>query len=101
MLATARDTGGFFYDKVVNPFLLKTTYQDKDIQESLIRDSKLVWVIVHPEFLTNGPRTEKYRALSNLEGVKAGKISQADVAHCILTQIDSTTEAGKTPLRTY
>ena len=75
--------GGFLYDKIMNPLLLKTTYEDKDIQESLVRDSNLEWVIVRPGFLTNGPRTEKYRALTDLQGVKAGKISRADVAHFI------------------
>ena len=93
--------GGFLYDKIVNPLLLMTTYEDKDIQEFLVRDSKLEWVIVRPGFLTNGPRTEKYKALTDLQGVKAGKISRADVAHFILTQLDSMTEIGKTPLLTY
>ncbi len=93
--------GGFLYDKIMNPLLLKTTYEDKDIQESLVRDSNLEWVIVRPGFLTNGPRTEKYRALTDLQGVKAGKISRADVAHFILTQLDSMTHLRKTPLLTY
>ena len=93
--------GGFFYDKIFNPLLLKTIYADKDRQEALVRNSELEWVIVRPAFLTNGPLTATYRALTELEGVKAGKISRADVAHFILTEIQSKQYRSKTPLLTY
>ena len=93
--------GGFFYDKIFNPLLLKTIYADKDRQEALVRNSKLEWVIVRPGFLTNGPLTGTYRALTELEGIKAGKISRADVAHFILTEIKSKQYLSKTPLLTY
>ena len=93
--------GGFFYDKIFNPLLLKTIYADKDRQEALVRNSKLDWVIVRPGFLTNGPRTGTYQVLTDLEGIKAGKISRADVAHFILTELDSKQYLSKTPLLTY
>ena len=93
--------GGFLYDKIINPLLLKTIYEDKEIQERLVMESSLEWVIVRPGFLTNGPRTEKYRALTKLKGVTAGKISRADVAHYILSQLGSMTNLGETPLLTY
>ncbi|MGD2096577.1 MAG: SDR family oxidoreductase [Desulfobacterales bacterium] len=93
--------GGFLYDRIFNPLLLKTIYADKDRQEALVRQSKLEWVIVRPGFLTNGPLTGTYRALTELEGVKAGKISRADVAHFILTEFKSKHYLAKTPLLTY
>lgn len=93
--------GGFFYDRIINPLLLKTIYEDKDRQEALVHDSQLQWVIVRPGFLTNGVRTETYRALTELQGITAGKISRADVAHFILTQLDSMTYSAKAPLLTY
>lgn len=93
--------GGFLYDKIINPLLLKTIYEDKEIQEKLVRESSLEWVIVRPGFLTNGPRTEKYRATTELKGVTAGKISRADVAHYVLTQLVSMTQLRETPLLTY
>ena len=40
--------GGFLYDKIFNPLLLKTIYDDKDIQEKLVQDSRLEWLIVRP-----------------------------------------------------
>jgi len=33
-------------------------YADKDIEDCIIRRSRLDWTIVHPTILTNGPRTE-------------------------------------------
>lgn len=97
----SRHHGGFFYDKIINPLLLKTIYEDKDRQEALVRKAKLDWVIVRPGFLTNGPLTGTYRTLTELEGIRAGKISRADVAHFILTEIKAKQYLSKTPLLTY
>ena len=97
----SKNHGGFFYDKIFNPLVLKTIYEDKDRQEALVRDASLEWVIVRPGFLTNGPLTGTYRALTDLAGVTAGKISRADVAHFILTEIQTKQYLFKTPLLTY
>jgi putative NADH-flavin reductase len=97
----SRGHGGFFYDKIVNPLLLKTAYEDKDRQEAIVRKSGLDWVIVRPGFLTNGPRTGKYRIVTDLNGVKAGKISRADVADFILREAAELKYSGQTPLLTY
>jgi putative NADH-flavin reductase len=59
------------------------------------------WLIVRPGFLTNGPRTGKYRVIDDITGVTAGKISRLDVADFILKQISTPTYFGKTPLLTY
>jgi putative NADH-flavin reductase len=75
--------GGFFYDRILNPLLLATNYADKDRAESIVKPSNIDWLIVRPGFLTNGPRTGKYRVIDNLSGVTAGKISRADVADFI------------------
>jgi putative NADH-flavin reductase len=93
--------GGFFYDRILNPLLLTSSYADKDRAESILKASNVEWLIVRPGFLTNGPRTGKYRVIENLSGVTAGKISRADVADFILKQLASPTCFGKTPLVTY
>jgi len=93
--------GGFLYDKVLNPLLLRTIYDDKNRQEALIQASNVDWLIVRPGFLTNGPQTEKYRVIEKLSGVTAGKISRLDVADFMLKQITAATCFGKTPLLTY
>lgn len=97
----SKNHGGFLYDRIFNPLLLKTVYADKDVQESMVRESGLEWIIVRPGFLTNGPRTGLYRAVTDLTGVTAGKISRADVAHFILDQLSSPSYMGQTPLLMY
>jgi putative NADH-flavin reductase len=93
--------GGFLYDRLFNPLLLKTIYEDKDRQEALIRGSDTDWTIVRPGFLTNGSLTGNYRVITDLRGVTASKISRADVAHFILLELSGNRYLGQTPLLTY
>ncbi|WP_069789847.1 NAD(P)-dependent oxidoreductase [Cyanobacterium sp. IPPAS B-1200] len=93
--------GGFLYDRILNPLLLKTIYQDKDRQEEMIKKSNVDWLIVRPGFLTDGQRTQKYKVIEDLTGIKAGNISRSDVADFILKQLTNPTHFGKTPLITY
>jgi putative NADH-flavin reductase len=97
----SRGHGGFLYDKIFKPLFLKTIYADKDRQEAIVRESGLDWVIVRPGFLTDDPRTGKYRVLTDLKGVKAGKISRADVADFILREAAEMKYRGQIPLLTY
>jgi putative NADH-flavin reductase len=53
----SRRHGGFVYNAAFN-LLMGRMYDDKDVQERIIRRSKLDWVIVRPVILTNGPRTK-------------------------------------------
>lgn len=92
--------GGFLYDSIFLPTLLRTIYADKDRQESLIKASDVDWTIVRPGFLTNGPLTEKYRILTNMAGVTAGRISRADVAHFMLKELEANQYLRQTPLLT-
>lgn len=97
----SRGHGGFFYDKIINPLLLKTGYEDKDRQEAIVRQSDLDWEIIRPGFLTNRPHTGNYRVLTNLSGVKAGNISRADVADFMLREAAEMRYGKQTPLLTY
>jgi putative NADH-flavin reductase len=93
--------GGFLYDWVFKPLLLKTIYDDKDRQETLIQNSDVDWTIVRPGFLTNGPLTKDYRVITDLKNVTAGKISRGDVAHFILEELATNRFLRQTPLLTY
>lgn len=93
--------GGFVYDKLLLPLPFKKVYDDKNRQEALIKASDVDWVIVRPAFLTNGPLTGKYRAITDLEGVTAEKISRSDVAHFMLNELDYNKFLRQTPLVTY
>ena len=97
----SRGHGGFFYDRIFNPLLLRTIYDDKDREEALVKASSADWLIVRPGFLNNGPRTGVYRAVTELAGFTAGKISRADVADFVLNQIETPSLFKQTPVLTY
>jgi putative NADH-flavin reductase len=93
--------GGFLYDRIFKPLLLKTIYADKDLQEQYIKESGLDWVIVRPAGLTNGPITRRYRVLTVLDNVTSRRISRADVAHFVISELSEQKYTGQTPLLTY
>src|SRR5262249_11763298 len=76
----SRGHAGFLYDALVFPLLLKRIYDDKDVQEQMIKASGLDWTIVRPGLLTNGPASGKVRALTEPKDWRTGSVSRADVA---------------------
>src|SRR5262249_27098356 len=78
--------------------LLGRVYDDKDVQERIVRRSKLDWVIVRPVILTDGPKTNAYRALADPRDWTCGFISRADVADFLIKQIDDDAFLHKTPV---
>ena len=73
-------------------------YDDKSLQEQLIKESELDWTIARPGVLTNGPRTGRYRSLSGAPQWRNGIISRADVAEFLVRQIGDQTYIRKTPV---
>jgi putative NADH-flavin reductase len=94
----SRGHSGLLYDAVIFPLLLKRVYDDKDVQEWIIRSSGLDWTIVRPGLLTNGPATGRYRVLTVPQHWRFGRISRADVADFIVRQIDDRALIGAAPL---
>ena len=66
-----------------------------------MRRSGLDWTLVYPVLLTNGPRTGQYRVGERLELRGMPRISRADVAEFILTQLASATYLRKVALISY
>jgi putative NADH-flavin reductase len=95
----SRGHGGFLYS-VAFHLLLGRVYDDKDVQERIVRNSKLDWVIVRPVILTDGLKTNAYRALVDPRDWTCGFISRADVADFLVKQIDYETFLHKTPVLT-
>lgn len=93
--------GGFFYDKLILPLILRRIYDDKDRQETEIRQSNLNWTIVRPGGLTNDPAKGHYRVMTDLTGVTAGKISRSDVADFVLQQLTDDRYLHQAPLISY
>lgn len=73
-------------------------YDDKSLQEKLIKESDLDWTIARPGVLTSGPRTGRYRILSEASQWRNGIISRADVAEFLVRQIGDQTYIRKTPV---
>jgi putative NADH-flavin reductase len=94
----SRGHGGFLYDAVAFPLLLKRVYDDKDVQEWIVRSSGLEWTIVRPGLLTDRPATGQYRVLTKPKDWRFGVISRADVANFLVRQIDDRALIGSTPL---
>lgn len=92
--------GGFVYDRLIKPVLLRNIYRDKDRQEAIIRASRLDWTIVRPSALTDKPATGNVRAFVDLKGFNGGSISRSDVATFVVAQVSSEEWLGKTPLIT-
>ena len=93
----SRGRGGFLYS-VAFHLLVGRIYDDKDVQERIVRGSKLDWVIVRPVILTNGPKTNAYRALVDPHHWTCGFISRADVADFLVKQIEDDAFLRKTPV---
>jgi putative NADH-flavin reductase len=94
----SRGKGGCIYNNFFFPLLLKRAYDDKDVQEDIIRNSTLDWVIARPVLLTRGPRTGAYEAVLDPDKWRAGAISRADVADFLVKQIDDDSYLGTTPM---
>ena len=94
----SRGHGGFIYDAVVFPLLLKRVYDDKDVQEWIIRSSGLDWTIVRPGLLRDRPATGRYRVLTASKDWQFGAISRSEVADFLVQQINDRTLVGTTPL---
>ncbi len=94
----SRGHGGLIYDAIAFPLILKRVYDDKDVQEWIIRSSDLDWTIVRPGLLTNKPATGRYRVLTASKDWQFGVISRADVADFLVRQVDDRSLIGTTPL---
>jgi putative NADH-flavin reductase len=95
----SRGHGGLLYNAALSLFLGRV-YADKDVQERIIRRSRLDWTIVRPTVLTDGPRTQNYRVLVDRRDWTSGFISRAGVADFLVKQIDDTSLLRQTPTLT-
>lgn len=93
----SRGKAGFLYNAFIQLILVRA-YDDKDLQERIIRNSALDWVIARPGGLTNGARSDRYKVLTSPKDWRAGFISRADVADFLVKQIDSDTYLRQAPV---
>ena len=94
----SRGHGGFFFDWVFLPLMLRNVYEDKNRQEDAIRASALDWTIVRPTVLNDKPARGGIKALTDLSGVHGGTIARADVAEFVVEQLATDAWLRKAPL---
>ena len=92
--------GGFLFEKVIFPLILRNVYADKNRQKAIIMGSGVDWTIIRPSILTDKPGGKTIRALTDLSNFDGGSISRADVATFILDQVNSDAWLHKSPLIT-
>jgi putative NADH-flavin reductase len=90
--------GSFLYQTFGRQGLLKRAYDDKDVQEWIIRRSGLDWTIVRPGILTDGPHTGRYLVLTDPREWRLGKIARANVADFLVRQVESNAYLRETPV---
>lgn len=86
----------FLWKYIMFGLLLKKVLPDHNLQEQFIRQSSLDYTIVRPGALTNGAKTNTYKAglSENLKNLSL-KISRADVAAFLLRQLQETDFVGR------
>jgi len=92
--------GGFLFDNLIFPLLLKRVYADKNRQEAIVRDSGLDWILVRPSVLSDKPGGKTIRALTDLSDFHGGTISREDVATFVLNQLHADSWLHRSPLIT-
>lgn len=73
-------------------------YDDKSVQESLIKASQLDWTIVRPGVLVPGPASYRYKVLVEPAQWRNGFISRADVADFLVKQVTTTQYLRQAPV---
>ncbi|MGD0471854.1 MAG: SDR family oxidoreductase [Candidatus Velthaea sp.] len=97
----SRGHGGFVFDNLFQPLLLRNAYKDKNRQEDAIRASSLDWIVVRPGALNDEPARGNVRAFTDLAGFHGGKIARADVARFVVDQLTTDTWLRRTPLTVW
>lgn len=90
--------GGFLFDKLIFPLLLRHVYADKNRQEAIVRQSGLDWVLVRPAILSDKPDRGTNRSLTDLQHFHGGSIARADVARFVLDQVEGDAWLRQSPL---
>lgn len=85
-----------WYIRLANATVLHDLMADKARQEEIVMGSPLEWTIVRPGGLTDGPLTKNYVHGTD-ETLPARPIPRADVAHFILTVLETGSYRRETP----
>lgn len=73
-------------------------YDDKSLQEQMIKESGLDWTIARPGVLLNGPKTGRYKVLQEPSAWRNGVISRANVADFLVKQVEDRNFISASPV---
>lgn len=76
-----------FTNKLIYATLLRSSRQDHEAQETVVKESGLNWTILRPSGLTDGALTGTYAVGENIKG-EGSPIARVDVAHAIIKELD-------------
>ena len=93
--------GGWAFDHLIMPLLLRNVYIDKNRQEAVVRSSGLDWTLVRPSVLNDKSGKGAPRALEDLSQFHGGTIARADVAAFIVDELESSKWLKRSPLITW
>ncbi len=74
-------------NKLFYATLLRSSRQDHEAQEAVVKKSSLNWTILRPSGLTDEALTETYTIGENIVG-ESSQIARADVAHAVIKELD-------------
>jgi putative NADH-flavin reductase len=80
--------GGFLYDRILFPLFTKGVYADKDIQETLIRQTDVEWTIVRPASFRKETPPGPLRAVTAVDDVTLRRISRSEVAQFLVDELE-------------
>jgi uncharacterized protein YbjT (DUF2867 family) len=86
-----------FLQRPAFDLIFRHAYDDKSIQEALIAESDLEWLIVRPGVLMNWP-TSRYTVLTRPSEWRNGIVARADVADFIVKRIEADTLTRQKPV---
>ncbi len=96
------DRTPFYFRHIIVPFFLRRVFADHALQEDVIKQSSVDWIIVRPGNLTDGERTGRYRhGFAASDQAITVSVSRADVADFMLKQLSDDTYLRKTPGLSY
>ena len=85
----------FWWKHVMFGAIIKPVFKDHELQENLINASGLDWTIVRPSAFIDGPATGSFKEnFPSSERNLSLKISRADVAAFLSSQVDNTSYMG-------
>ena len=73
-------------------------YDDKSLQEQMIKESGLGWTIARQGMLSNGPKSGRYKVLRDPSEWRNGIIARANVADFLVKQVEDRNFIGASPV---